>query len=281
MTLCICWRTNGVVQFAADSRLNFTGSNTPVDLGAKIVRIISRIRPANGLPDKQYPSYELQLGLAYAGGALTALTLVEGLRHLLSRLQYGPGLIDPSLDSLAITVTKFFSSVSASFGRVLCKDSITTFALGGRCPVKDCVRVFRFELVPAGDHMQATFVEEELTTPLLLGSGSSAAQRQLDAGACPLDTLKAVIEDDAVRTVGGTVQYGSFRRGFTLYAVQDYILDELAKEIHIGFFFRGIPLLAAEPPEFTGGLAVAQKIILPFQRQIDEHLRAGFVQVNV
>jgi hypothetical protein len=223
--------------------------------------------------------FDLQLGMAYAGGALTALTLVEALHHLLGDLQYAPGMTDASLDSVANTIAKFFRHVSAKFGEVLDKNAITTFALGGRCPVQKKVRVFSFRIVPSGSAMNAEFTEEDLDEPLVLGAGSDAARARLRAGGTPLEALKDVIEDNSVPSVGGTVQYGRFDEGFKLFSVQDYWTDLATREIHVGFFFRGIPFLD-EPEEFMGSLFVPQTAILPFQARIKRHIEDGYAAIN-
>lgn len=286
MTLCICWREDEhTVHFASDSRLNLGGN--AIDIGAKVLRVDARIEPAvpardgsdQGASKEPEPTYSLQLGFAVAGGALAALTLVDALGHLLRRLQYGP--MDPSMDSVAMTVMKFFNAVRSEFVRVLFDNGEFMFALGGRCPVNQRTRVFKFDIRLEGDGL-AVDHEEVLRNQndvIAFGSGRKAYEKRSKTGASHLDALKDVMEAPACPTVGGFVQYGRFGphgHGFQLMAVHDYRICEAEKVIKSGVVFRGLPLYGTAPQGFEGGLAIPQRVLDPFRERLKDFDERGF-----
>jgi len=287
MTLCICWREDEhTVHFASDSRLSLGGN--AIDIGAKVLRVDAHIEPATPARDgadpaasaEPEPTYSLQLGFAVAGGALAALTLADALGHLLRRLQYGP--MDPSMDSVAITVMKFFSAVRSEFVQVLFENGEFEFALGGWCPVNRRTRIFKFDIKSEGyrltvDHDEVLLNDKD---SIAFGSGRPKYEERRKAGVSYLDALKEVIDDPNWQTVGGFVQYGRFGprgHGFQLMAVRDYLICEAEKVVKSGVVFRGLPLYGNAPHGFEGGLAIAQRVLDPFRARLETIRDRGYV----
>lgn len=134
MTLCIAWRNNGTVHFASDSRLTMA-TNSYADVGIKVMSLPYTVLEPAGQGDKQRAiAFTGDLGLCFAGSAVSSLTLKEAIVEVLKTLQYAPGYTDTSMAGIADFIFTAYKIVS----REICRTALgpngrASILVGGVC----------------------------------------------------------------------------------------------------------------------------------------------------
>lgn len=97
MTLCVVWKKGEAVHFAADSRLT-VGENSTTDIAVKVHALPYRIfEPiSDGTREKNLHA-EGDIGICFAGSAISSMFIIETLAELMKQLQYVPGSSDTSM----------------------------------------------------------------------------------------------------------------------------------------------------------------------------------------
>jgi len=247
VTLCMAWRRDGTVHFASDSRLT-VAKNSYADVGIKVLSLpFTVLQPAEaGSNERQAVAFSGELGMCFAGSAVSSLTIKESVVEILKSLQHAPGYTDTSMAGLANFIFTAYKVVS----RTVCQTALgpngrASILIGGMCQELGRVRVFHLST----DSSNIPSINEVLTEKdhEFIGSGKDAAENglpQKPADGDYFNVLKSVIDDAGIQSVGGQVQYGCFKGSqFVVYG-----LIELGDDVH---YWRGGLDLNSE--EFMAG----------------------------
>lgn len=235
MTLCIAWRNGGTVHFASDSRLT-VAQNSYADVAIKVLSLpLTIFDPADrATPNQRTVAHRWDLGMCFAGSAISSLFVKESVTELIKGLQYVPGYTDISMEGVANFIFTAYRLIS----REICATSIgrngrANLLIGGMCPREQKIRVFQLSTDDFNEH----HLEEVLTDTscVFVGSGAKTAQQDLPQYPAVndyIDVLKSVIDDPTEPSVGGHVQYGCFKKDkFVVYGIV-----ELDQGVH---YWRG------------------------------------------
>lgn len=263
MTLSVLWRSDGRLHMASDSRMSF-GAQGHADVGVKVMRLPIRI-VGTELDDhgRLIELFERTYGFCYAGSLANAATFKQLIEDLLLDVQYVSPQVPLSFDELCRFLCHFCAKVSTEVVASLTEAGRYTFFLAGLCPQVNRLRGARFHLSQADGRSEAVF--EEVVTGegevVAIGTGAAQFEATIAGHAVTMRSVllavNRVIDEGAVRTVGGDIQYGSFHpngnftvSGFTRVSVEE--ADDEGK--HFGpsqqraFRYRGFDLYAGWEP---------------------------------
>ncbi len=259
MTLCVVWRKNDEVHFASDSRVTLA-KNSHADVGIKVLSLPYNIySPRDSTTGARSLDVTGELGMCFAGSAVSSLFVKESVAEVLKDLQHVPHHSNASMDGLARLVFTAYRLIS----KQVCSTAVggngrAVLVIAGWCIEKKCVRTFLLETSGANKYS----CQEILTAPdqhHFIGSGKSKAEALLPTNPSSTDylrVLKSVIDDPVVDSVGGSIQYGHFENGnFKLSGIV-----ELKDGVH---YRRGA--LDLNGTEFMG----ADDILIPGLSYID------------
>lgn len=279
MTLCIAEKKGGTITFAADSRITL-GDKGHVDFGVKVLKIPVVVRSASTEAGDSVEIYNHTLGLCVVGSALNSYLVKETVAEVLQNLQFCGFKPDFSFETLCRYVRKIFER----FSRDLCScvgenNGKAALVLGGYCPATKTVRIFQFNLEKdfCRDIPMVATMTEILTVPGIefYGSGSDKAKELFGGGNTNcFHILKAVIEDENVPGVGGSIQTGIFdSKDFKIKVIEDYLLadDGIFEMRHA---LRGINLYDKEFVD-NAGLVLSYEFLSPFQKEMRAAARAS------
>ena len=220
MTLCLIWRAEGALQFASDSRLRF--GSAEADIAIKIGREKYRIMGAGMIGRNSPPLAEGDLAFCFAGSGVGASFMKESLAGVLGGMQAVQGWNDHSFAGVAALVFEVYKAISRKLTAAIFDVGFVDLVVAGLCAVEGHHRAFRCRPAPGQQDekgRQLYLMTEILRSGppyVLFGSGASAAQARINAGAAPANSgdmlriLKEVIDDPQVGDVGGSIQFGQF-----------------------------------------------------------------------
>ncbi len=248
MTLCIAWKSQGVVRFASDSRLTF-GNSSYADVGIKVLSVPYQILSPAIADDFTHRDVDFkgELGMCFAGSTTNSLTIKESMVEVLKYLQYVPGYSDINMDG----IIEFIFTTYKLISQRVCETDMGSngradIIIGGLCPKMKVVRVFRLSTDSNNHHPKVEILTRD-NSHCLLGTGADFAENNLPRNPSDLDyqnILKSAIDDKNLASVGGNVQYGEFRGNqFVVFGVL-----EVGNEVH---YWRGALDLNSE--DFTTG----------------------------
>lgn len=279
MTLCIAWKENNQIHFSSDSRatMGLTEFDHCVKVVSVPVKILGPINSADKYPDQ---IYEQNIGLCFAGSFLNAYTIKETLIHTLSSLQAIPGITDVSMDQICNLISKFYDFISQKLSQSLFDQGLAVLLVTGYCPKMNKVRTFKFSF-QVNTHITTSYTEILLNNDEIefVGSGSTKAKNIFKdlLSTPPLEVLKDVISDDAIKSVGGAIQYGEIHsRNFKVYGIIDFFVDESNKEIKTGFYYNGINLSGNPYSVNWDEFHLRQTYIDPFRNKINTLIDNGY-----
>lgn len=263
MTLSVLWRSDGRLHMASDSRMSF-GERGHADVGVKVMRLPIRIVGTElDARDRLVVLFERTYGFCYAGSLANAVTFKQFMEDLLVDVQYVSPHVPLSFDELCRFLCHFCAKVSSEVVASLTEAGRYTFFVAGLCPQVNRLRGARFHLTQAGGRSEAIFEEIVTGDGEVVAVGTGAAQ--FDAAIAGqavtmrnvLLAVNRVIDEGAVQTVGGDIQYGSFHPdgNFTVSGFTRISLEEADDEgRHFGpsqqrvFRYRGFDLYAGWEP---------------------------------
>jgi len=140
-------------------------------------------------------------------------------------MQAVPGYTDTSFANVAQFIYRAYRSISRTLCAQIGEKGLSTVVVAGHCPVEAKPRAFRLST----DLQNQSSLDEVLQHDhdfLFLGSGARHANSRVSGlGRTPssrdiLETVQAVIDDPAVKGVGGKLQYGYFKgQSFQTYGI--------------------------------------------------------------
>ena len=212
MTLSIVWRDQSSnIQFFSDFRVNLGSASS--DFGIKVVRIPFNIYGPNDVHNQAPLITSGDIGMTFAGTTVLPLMVREALAEILFRVQAMPGYSNYDMDAVSDLLFNSFDLIArdADFATNNKIDACIVFA--GYCTTKQTYRAFLMDVtrqsLPARREILAAPLDIEI-----VGSGKAAASALIATPATQkqiINALQAVIDDPSVPTVGGNIQYGSFR----------------------------------------------------------------------
>ena len=246
MTLCLSWKKDGVVHFASDSRLAISG-NSYADVAIKVLAIPYRIYSPYDNSNNRKIDYSGELGMCFAGSAVTSLFVKESITDLVKDLQYAPGYTEKSMRGIANFVFEVYRVISKEVCKTaIGKNGTASIILAGKCPEEGIVRAFSLTT----DKKNNYSLNEILTggnNYYAVGSGKQKADALIPDNPTNMDylkVLKTVIDDKNLEAVGGNIQYGKFQDAiFRTYGISEFNGE--------GHYWRGVLDLNSE--EFISG----------------------------
>ncbi len=255
MTLCIATKENNKIRFLSDSRLTFTdsmGNKKYSDIGIKVIK--SKVIRTNSNNER----IENNIGLCFAGHSNAIYTIKDSIVETLGNLQYAEGLTDLTFESIIKVIQYTFKQCAQSLIDVLSKEGRFEVIVGGFCFVKRDFLVYRLYIPLPVDFDDIKVKYEEILkeeSKFFVGSGSDKAKQVYDENKklCGYDILKAVIESEEIKSVGGDIQIGEFNQTeFTIKGVAQFdSKNQITK-----FKLRGLDMYNDEwePAEYHIGL---------------------------
>lgn len=263
MTLSVLWRSDGRLHMASDSRMSF-GVHGHADVGVKVMRLPIRVVGTElDDSDRLVMLFEGTYGFCYAGSLANAATFKLFIEDLLLDVQYVSTDVPLSFDELCRFLCHFCAKVSTEVIASLTEAGRYTFFVAGLCPQANRLRGARFHLTQADGKSRAVFEEVVTGDGQVVAVGTGAAQFEAAMGGQAVTmrnvllAINRVIDEGAVQTVGGDIQYGSFRPdgNFTVSGFTRISLEEADDEgRHFGpsqqrvFRYRGFDLYAGWEP---------------------------------
>lgn len=263
MTLSVLWRSDGRLHMASDSRMSF-GEHGHADVGVKVMRLPIRVVGTElDDSDRLVMLFEGTYGFCYAGSLANAATFKLFIEDLLLDVQYVSTDVPLSFDELCRFLCHFCAKVSTEVIARLTEAGRYTFFVAGLCPQANRLRGARFHLTQADGKSRAVFEEVVTGYGQVVAVGTGAAQFEAAMGGQAVTmrnvllAINRVIDEAAVQTVGGDIQYGSFRPdgNFTVSGFTRISLEEADHEgRHFGpsqqrvFRYRGFDLYAGWDP---------------------------------
>lgn len=250
MTLNIVWRDPGSrVHFFSDSRVNL-GSATS-DFGIKLTRMPYNIY---GPVTNGQPADLLQCGdiaITFAGHSVLPLMIKETLAEILYRVQVIPGYSRYDMDALSKLIFHAFEIIAKDADFKTYGAINVGIIFGGWCETARKHRIYKME-VTQDTRPSLTEILVNPDSIEVMGSGKVEAERLLSGKPLNQKTifgvLKAVIDDPAVNTVGGNMQYGDLNANrFRLFGMSEVENGQ----VH---YWRGMLDLNSE--EFTNSMSL-------------------------
>lgn len=282
MTFCIGWRKDNLVQFAADSRITATDGEY-IDIAIKVLSVPVMIKdPVHVGMNESSNIYDHKIGMLFSGDTTTTFLLKEAISELLPRLQVFPGTTDFSFNGICEFVKSVLVHTANKIRQGFRFEVNVEFLLGGYCPEKKNIRVFKFLLVDDGRVYEA-MVDEILFCNdddyEMFGSGRPETEaweeefgdRSFTDYDC-LKLLKDACEDPNEESVGGPLQYGRFvNNNFEILGVADFKVgpDQMLKNLYP---LRGTYLYEESIESTVHGFHVQNNFITPFQRDANDYL---------
>jgi hypothetical protein len=222
----MAWRSNGTVHFASDSRITVAGIST-VDVAIKVSCIPYQVvEPSYGAtPGPRAIAWPGELGMCFAGSAINSLFMKESLVEIMRSIQYAPGFTDISMSGIMSYVFPIYEDISKQVcATVLGSRARADVIMGGRCARTSHVRVFHLS-TDDYNHSSMTEILTTDRTHLFIGSGAQLAETHLPSRPTDADYLSAlqcIINDPAVESVGGHMQYGCFEgNAFRIFGIAE------------------------------------------------------------
>ncbi|WP_197388328.1 hypothetical protein [Ralstonia pseudosolanacearum] len=216
MTLCIGWRTQGQLFFAADSRISFP-DNYPFDETIKVVPVRMEIDIMNPMTGSDEELFHGNISLCFSGSTVNAFALREALYDRLT------SLLTPTyrFESIARQAFKKYVDVSRKLCFSLASEKgQSAVIISGYCYESDRVKAFAFTPSPtiANEYDFSNILEND-GDHIFFGSGKKAALKvlstlgdQTEQTDRMLNILAQVIADEDVPSVGGKIRFGKFDR---------------------------------------------------------------------
>jgi hypothetical protein len=214
MTLCIAnINDKGIIEFWSDSRISFE-NGTHVDLAIKVVKV-----PINLYKIQETtPSYKFDWGLCFAGGTNTIYYIKDFIYENLLRLEYFDDKVDVSADLIIEYIKKIYQIACDKYILTLQKQGVCQLIIGGYCPQKNKIRVFKLSFVEFNSN---SGVDEAVINVVelfndgqnieFIGNGTTQADFLYKIGTkAPNKILEKIISENKVDSVGGQIQCGFF-----------------------------------------------------------------------
>ena len=150
-------------------------------------------------------AYQGRLGIALVGSIISAFSIKESLQSTLDLMQYIPGRVSISLDSICDVVLKYFEYLSRAACESLGDKGRALLIVAGYCPDKNTVRAFEISLDCLSHPIKG--IKTELFTGnniSMFGSGKKRAEdiRKNNPQFSNFQLLKSVINDESEKSVG-------------------------------------------------------------------------------
>lgn len=211
MTLLVAWRSTRGIHMVSDTRLTF--GEQYVDLGIKIMSAPYRIYgPGQKTLDNVMADGDL--GLGFAGSAVAALTLAATLRDILTTMQGAPGYTDAGMDGIIDLLWRAYDQQQKALCEVLFEKGLAAVMVAGFCMRRRLHRAFLFE-VETSFQRSCREILQNVDDVEIIGSGAPTARALIQTPPTQkgvLAAVQAVIDDAAVPTVGGPMQFGELIR---------------------------------------------------------------------
>ena len=249
--------------------------------GIKVLEIPVHIQSASDHDSKKCRTlFNHTFGFTFAGSFLGAYLLKEIIAESLGNLQT---IANETISSGRISnfvfkyYRHFFEKLQANFsGHDL------DFILAGYCPSESRVMAYKYFIDLESEQPRFhKILDEDGFCWDAIGAGEEKFEVYLNTlctqspdklELLPLNALRAIIHDEAVRSVDGTIQYGSFDEynNFSLCGVQDW--DDTEKQAKL--YVRGTDIESVNDPSSIEDFYVTYKYIQPFMEKICEKIKS-------
>lgn len=215
MTLCVIWKCGDQVHFASDSRLSVNAAHT--DVAIKVLPVPYRIYSPNDQSGVNSLDFQGELGMCFAGSAVNSLFLKESIAEVLKYLQYAPPYTNKSMDGIAKFIFRAYTIISREICSILYEKGLTAIAIAGLCPEENRFRTYLLETDCRNEHSYKEVLTQSGEHKFIgLEKSKKKAEAALPNNPHNIDYLSAlqsIIDDPDEDTVGGAIQYGTFKSG--------------------------------------------------------------------
>jgi hypothetical protein len=188
------------------------------DVGIKVSRLPIRVRGTSlTAPGEVDILFEKSYGFCYAGSLANAGTFFLLIQDLFWDVQFATGSAPLSFESICDFLRRFSEMVSTEVVSRLAEAGGYSFFIAGSCPRTGQVKGAHFQLAQHDGQTVATFSEvvQREHEFVALGSGGAEFERLMQGREVSREgvllTLDRLISQGSVPSVGGDLQYGSFR----------------------------------------------------------------------
>lgn len=235
MTLSVLWRSDGRLHLASDSRISF-GDQGSSDVGVKVMRLPLRILGTDTDDDGELKViFDRTYGFCYAGSLVNAGTFKSLIEDLLLDVQYLDEAKALSFLDLCEFLRYYCGKVSTEVCSYLAGNGYYGFFFAGYCPREKRLRAALFKFSQADGKSIATFSEVAINNGSYIAIGKGAAEAdavlagKLITQRTVLLAINQVIDEQKVPSVGGDIQYGTFKKdgNFAVSGLQRISMEEL------------------------------------------------------
>ena len=213
MTLCIVWKQNDNIYFTSDSRVTMK-KDAPVAIAIKVACVpFSILSPTQGEKPRTI-DYSGELGMCYSGTAASSLLVKEAVSEVLKNLQYAPGYTNIGMDGIANFIFNSYQYISKKVCSQFGAEGGATIIVAGFCHNEKKLRAYLLDMSTQGQYLCDEILKNNGDYQII-GSGKPKAQTSLPSNPKNkdfLNVMKTVIDDPAVPSVGGAIQFGYFEK---------------------------------------------------------------------
>ena len=225
MTLVAVWRAGPRLHAIADTRLIRGPGNVLTEHGPKILPLTIICRQNGPQPGLDVEIARAEVGFAYSGSSLSALSSLALANTLCSNLLGPTGAPVPSLADVALTIANVSLSYMREVGQLSGPAAMFSAVIFGFCLQARTYRAFEIRPHRSASDLSVGLVEHNLTLPdqlLTIGSNTELLQeRTRDDRALsrsrgdpeiptvmdsPTRALQSIIDQGDNDSVGGTIQ---------------------------------------------------------------------------
>jgi hypothetical protein len=221
MTIAAVWRHGDRLFAVADTRIVRSPGNVLTEHGPKLLPIgISCKKPGpSGFFDRE--AYRTNIGFAYAGGTLPALSTHALANALLQKLVAADGAPPPDLAQVATAIRELAWYYMREVGELSGAAALFSTILFGFCAATGRFRAFELKPDVSSGSLKINIHEHDVGSDealVVIGSRPDllrerVAKMRIEAHPAihddlPRRALRNLIAEDADPTIGGSVQYG-------------------------------------------------------------------------
>jgi hypothetical protein len=263
MTLVAVWRAENRLMSIADTRIIRDVGNVLTEHGPKLlpIRVRGRQPGASGFFDRD--AFQFDVGFAYSGATLSALSAHALANVLLGNLAGPTGAPAPSMAEIAKLVGAISGEYIREIGQLNGVRALFGAIVFGFCHATQQLRGFEIKPRLSAAHFTCDVVEQPFqqnNSLVVIGSCPDLLQRRIHADReaaiargdvhsilemdRPTRVLQALINENADPSVGGMIQQGwATAAGFEIIAKMSPITPRPPSPRNAGVFVLGFDII--------------------------------------
>jgi hypothetical protein len=262
MTLVAVWRTGQRLMSVADTRISRSAGNVLTEHGPKILPVTVRGRHPGPSGFFDQTAFQFDIGFAYSGATLSALSAHALSNALLGNLAGGGGSPAPSMAELAHFIAGISAEYMREVGQLSGRDALFRAIVFGYCHATQRLRGFEIEARFSPPPFACEITEHDMgqnNAIIIIGSYPDLLRRRIELDSLaaeargdthpvldidrPTRALQSLIDEGADPSVGGMIQQGwATEAGFELVAKMTPITPRPPSPRNAGLFVLGFDI---------------------------------------